>query len=155
IHTWAGQGIDDPTATIHADLSPLGFHASVRSVNGAWYIDPYYHLSDAVYASYYGRDLTENPHGVLVERDADAAELSVDKGYYHAGDPATVHGDGFAAAADVTVTVSDPEEKFADRTSTVTADDGGSFDATVVADPDGNLETHIVEASDGDSSASA
>jgi hypothetical protein len=155
IHTWAGHGIDDPTATIHADLSPLGFHASVRSVNGAWYIDPYYHLSDAVYASYYGRDLTENPHGVLVERDADAAELSVDKGYYHSGDTVTVHGDGFAANADVTITISDPEGNFASRTSTVTSDDGGSFDATVVADPDGNLETHIVTADDGDSSASA
>ena len=35
IHTWAGHGIDDPTATIHADLSPLGFHASVRSVERA------------------------------------------------------------------------------------------------------------------------
>ena len=34
IHTWGGRGIDDPTATIHADLSPLGFHASVRSSNG-------------------------------------------------------------------------------------------------------------------------
>ena len=31
-----------PSATIHADLSPLGFHASVRSATGVWYIDPYY-----------------------------------------------------------------------------------------------------------------
>ena len=28
IHTWAGRGIDDPSASIHADLSPIGFHAS-------------------------------------------------------------------------------------------------------------------------------
>ena len=56
IKTYSGRGIDDPTATIHADLSPLGFHASVRSPNGAWYIDPYYHLDQSVYASYYGRD---------------------------------------------------------------------------------------------------
>src|SRR5262249_13166967 len=31
IGAFAGRGIDDPKATIHADLSPLGFHASVRS----------------------------------------------------------------------------------------------------------------------------
>ncbi len=40
IKTYAGVGIDDPTATIHADTSSLGFHASVRSTQGAWYIDP-------------------------------------------------------------------------------------------------------------------
>ena len=42
IKTYSGPGVTDPSATIHADLSPLGFHASVRSANGAWYIDPYY-----------------------------------------------------------------------------------------------------------------
>lgn len=73
IKTYAGKGIDDPTATIRADLTPLGFHASVRSANGAWYIDPYYHRDQSVYASYYARDLT-NAHGDLVEReDVEAA----------------------------------------------------------------------------------
>ena len=48
-----GPGIDDPGATIYADLTPLGFHASVRSPGGAWYIDPYYHLDQSVYASYF------------------------------------------------------------------------------------------------------
>ena len=46
---------------IRADNTPLGFHASVRSPNGAWYVDPYYHHDDSVYISYYGRDLTEDP----------------------------------------------------------------------------------------------
>jgi hypothetical protein len=71
IKTYAGRGIDDPTATIRADNSPAGFHASVRSPHGAWYIDPYYHLDDSVYVSYYGRDLTDDPHGTFVERDGD------------------------------------------------------------------------------------
>ena len=42
IKTYAGRGIDDPTASIVADTSPLGFHASVRSASGGWYVDPYY-----------------------------------------------------------------------------------------------------------------
>jgi hypothetical protein len=66
IHTYAGRGIDDPTATIRADETPLGFHASVRSDGGNWYIDPYYHGDTSLYASYYGRDLT-NTHGTWVE----------------------------------------------------------------------------------------
>src|SRR5580765_3513237 len=153
IQTYSGVGIDDSAATIHADLSPLGFHASVRSAGGAWYIDPYYHLDQSVYASYYGRNVTEA--ATFVERDADAAELSVDRGYYHADESVTVHGSGFDENKAVTVTISDPEEKFATRTVNETSDDSGSFDASFTADPDGNLETHIVEASDGTSSASS
>ena len=42
IKTYAGQGLDDPTASIVADTSPLGFHASVRARQGAFYVDPYY-----------------------------------------------------------------------------------------------------------------
>lgn len=68
ISTYAGRGLDDPTATIRADLTPLGFHASVRSAAGVWYIDPYYHRDQSVYASYFGRDLVDR-HGGLVERD--------------------------------------------------------------------------------------
>ena len=72
IKTYAGRGIDDPAATIRADNSPAGFHASVRSPNGAWYIDPYYHLDTSVYVSYYGRDLTDDPNAsTFVERDGD------------------------------------------------------------------------------------
>ncbi|MGW5672309.1 M12 family metallo-peptidase [Micromonospora sp. NPDC003776] len=68
ISTYAGKGLDDPTATLRADLTPLGFHASVRSATGAWYIDPYYHLDQSLYASYFARDLA-NPHGDLLERE--------------------------------------------------------------------------------------
>src|SRR3954454_11066501 len=68
IQTYSGVGIDDSAATIHADLSPLGFHASVRSAGGAWYIDPYYRLDQSVYASYYGRNVKES--STFVERDA-------------------------------------------------------------------------------------
>src|SRR4051794_20649346 len=66
IKTYAGRGLDDPDATIRADETPLGFHASVRSPDGAWYVDPYYHLSTSVYVSYFGRDLADS-HGVFRE----------------------------------------------------------------------------------------
>ena len=65
IKTYAGRGIDDPAATIRADQTPLGFHASVRSPGGAWYVDPYYHLDDSVYITYYGRDVSDDPHGAV------------------------------------------------------------------------------------------
>ncbi|MFL6142008.1 MAG: M12 family metallo-peptidase [Labedaea sp.] len=68
IKTYAGKGIDDPTATVRADLTPLGFHASVRSKLGSWFVDPYYHADQSLYASYYGHDLT-NPEGPLVEHE--------------------------------------------------------------------------------------
>jgi hypothetical protein len=153
IKTYAGRGIDDAAATIHADLSQLGFHASVRSPQGAWYVEPFYHLDQSFYVSYYGRDLSENPHGAFVERDADGAELSVDHGYYHAADTVALHGSGFAEGAAITIAITDPEEHFAARTFSARADDSGSFDASFVADPDGNLDTHIVEVSDGTASA--
>ena len=159
IRTYSGYGLDDRTATIHTDLSPLGFHASVRSAGGAWYIDPYYHLDQSVYASYYGRDLPnrdarDNPNAVAIERDADSAELSVDHGYYHADDTVELHGAAFAENATVTIRISDPEEHFATRSVSAQTDGLGNFDTSFAADPDGNLETHIVDASDGKSSAS-
>jgi hypothetical protein len=60
IATYGGVGIDDPGATIHADLSPFGFHASVRSPNGDWYIDPYYRLNPNFYVSYHGQQLKDS-----------------------------------------------------------------------------------------------
>src|SRR5262245_17712325 len=82
IKTFAGRGLDDPNATIRADQTPLGFHASVRSPGGNWYIDPYYHLSDSVYASYYGRDLKDS-HGAFregaIEGDSDPFNLGLPK----------------------------------------------------------------------------
>ena len=49
-------------------MTPLGFHASVRSARGAWYIDPYYNRDQSLYTSYFGRDLS-NVDGEFVERE--------------------------------------------------------------------------------------
>ena len=42
IHTYTGQGIDDPTANIKLDFTPAGFHAMIiSSLGGAVFVDPY------------------------------------------------------------------------------------------------------------------
>jgi len=154
IHTYKGVGIDDPTADIRADLTPLGFHASVRSTKGTWYIDPLYHLDQSVYASYTGAAL-EDAHGTFVERDADGQQISVDKGYYHASDTVTLSGSTFTPDSPISITISDPEGNFADRNLSAQSDDQGNFTTSFVADPDGNLDMHTITASDGDLSADA
>jgi hypothetical protein len=58
IRTYRGQGIDDPTATLRLSITPFGFHAQVLATSGAYYIDPYWHMSDLAYVSYFKRDLT-------------------------------------------------------------------------------------------------
>jgi hypothetical protein len=57
IRTYAGQGIDDPAATIRLDFTPQGFHAQVLSPNGVYYVDPYYHLENQVHVSYFRSDV--------------------------------------------------------------------------------------------------
>jgi hypothetical protein len=76
IRTWAGRGVDDRTATIRADITRLGFHASVRSPAGAYFVDPYYQRDDSVYASYFARDLADDERFVEdeVERLAPQVE---------------------------------------------------------------------------------
>jgi hypothetical protein len=152
IKTYRGIGVDNPAATIRISMTPLGFNASVRAPQGAWYIDPYYQLDTSLYASYFGRDLLENPHGAFAERDAEGAEVFVDHGFYHAADTVVLHGTGFAANSAVAITISDPAQTFADRTLSAVTDELGAFETGFVADPEGNLETHIVEASDGTNS---
>ncbi len=72
IKTFAGQGIDDPYATIRIDYNPYsGFHAQILStVTGRIYIDPYTKGNIEDYISYYHKDnrrtrnfncLTEDP----------------------------------------------------------------------------------------------
>ncbi len=66
IKTFRGQGIDQPAATVRLDITEQGFHAQVISPDGMFFVDPYYHLNDQFYMSYYKQDFvvkSQSPHG--------------------------------------------------------------------------------------------
>lgn len=71
IKTFRGIGVDDPTASLRFDCTPLGFHAQVLSVNGSYYIDPY-ELNDAdgTYVSYYKQDVPCTDSAIAKDRSA-------------------------------------------------------------------------------------
>ncbi|WP_309648044.1 M12 family metallo-peptidase [Nocardioides sp.] len=78
IRTYAGRGVTDPTRTIRLDLTPLGFHASVRGPSGArsWYVDPAYRGRGVTeHLSYFGTAVPRSAEA-FVERDlADTADI--------------------------------------------------------------------------------
>ncbi len=85
----------------------------------------------------------------FVERDAESAELSVDKGYLPRGRHGHPDRKRLRGERRDHDQITDPEDNFAGRTLSAQTDSLGSFSTGFVADPDGNLETHIVAASDG------
>jgi len=155
IKTYSGRGLDKPAATVRLDFTPLGLHASVRGPEGMWYVDPAQPVGAADYRSFYGRDAVDNPHGLMSESGAGIAEISTDRGYYHAVDTVNLHGAGFAPRLPIIVTIAASEGNLGTRSLDAVADAQGAFDLSFVADPDESLGTHLVEASDGTVSASS
>ncbi len=105
IHTYSGQGIDDPAATVRFDVSNHGFHAQVLDPDGAWYIDPYYHLETSAYISYFKADLGANPHGEFTEDLLDDLDLSADATppvAQRSGTQLRIHRAAFAADGEYT-----------------------------------------------------
>jgi hypothetical protein len=56
IHTYRGQGIDDPTATTRFGWTSAGFHAIVLSTSGTAFIDAYRKGDTEHYIAYFGRN---------------------------------------------------------------------------------------------------
>ncbi len=75
ITTYAGRGVDDPTASIRLDVTPAGFHASVLGPDetAAWYVDPAFNDDDSRYLSYLVDDLPDPQQGLI--EPPEAAEL--------------------------------------------------------------------------------
>jgi hypothetical protein len=73
ITTYAGQGIDDPAATIVFDVTPHGFHAQVLSPSGAWYINPATVGDDVVHESFFRSD-RGSPQSAFIEGTLDEVE---------------------------------------------------------------------------------
>ncbi|MEC9240418.1 MAG: zinc-dependent metalloprotease family protein, partial [Pseudomonadota bacterium] len=67
IKTYAGQGVDDPTATLRFDVTPQGFHGAVISERGAYYIDPYSPKDLRHYISYWKTEYQKNNAPVFQE----------------------------------------------------------------------------------------
>ena len=80
IQTWSGVSLDHRGTTVALDVTPMGFHASVRGPNGqnAWYVDPAYNQrGTAQHLAYYGRSLPRSSSS-LVERQLPQLKRAID-----------------------------------------------------------------------------
>ncbi|MCX6050439.1 MAG: M12 family metallo-peptidase, partial [Chloroflexi bacterium] len=94
IKTFAGQGIDDPTATVRFDWTPSGFHAMILSATDTVFIDPYSRNDTTNYISYFKHDLPPptdktfseaTPSGDDVRRAEEIASLVARNGQKSSG----------------------------------------------------------------------
>jgi len=154
IKTYAGRGIDDPTASLRMSVTPLGMQASVRAASGAWYVEPYYHRDESLYASYRRADVpqrrTSFAEGLLTQ-----AQVSLSRGRYRAGDAVQVQGMGFVPNATVTITVRQGGQAVARQTLHATAGEDGTLSASFKADPYRATGSYEVTLSDGRSTSTS
>lgn len=143
IKTYRGVGIDDPKATLRMDITPLGLHASVRSPNGGFFVDPYYKGDTSVYASY-GRGDLVNQHGPFSESALGDAQVTMSRSFYAPADAIEVKANGFSAGASVTLEVRTEGTTQAVRTLSARADKSGAVSVTLPAGSLGNGGYEVV-----------
>ena len=67
IKTYAGAGLDDPSATVRLDLTPQGFHAQVLTGNGrSYYIDPVSRTDTRHYLAFFRSAMNRAAAGKLL-----------------------------------------------------------------------------------------
>ena len=107
IKTYSGRGIDDPSASLRMDITPLGLHASVRSAQGAWYVEPPQPTDQSLYASYRGRDRVAS--SAFSEAVLNAPQISLVNSRLRSSEAIEMHGAGFTPGSMVTVTLRDAQ----------------------------------------------
>ncbi len=124
---------------------------------GAWYIDPYYHLDQSLYVELLrARPDREPARRVRRARRRTRPSSRSTTATTTPPTPSRSTASGFAANTAITITISDPRGAFATRT--LERDDrraAAPSTPSFAADPGGNLDTHVVEANDGDALGSA
>ncbi len=148
IRSYAGRGVDDPTATLRISVTQLGVHASVRSRQGNWYVEPLHHQDESLYASYWRSDV---PNRTLAFAEPPMLQplLSMQRGRYHAGNTVQVMGAGFTPNATVTLTVRMAGDGAVRQTLHATAGPDGTLVASFKADPWKGTGSYELSASDG------
>ena len=84
VKSYAGQGIDDPSATLRISLSPKGFNAFVISPNGSFMVTPQ-NDGPRIYLSYFVKDtsggtfdcLTKNVDGISFDAPSYTPEANL------------------------------------------------------------------------------
>jgi len=152
IKTYRGKGVDDPRATLRMDITNLGLHASVRSPNGGWYVDPYYQNDTGTYAAYNRADLI-NQHGPLIEGKLQEPKLNLSRSFIQEGETVVVNGSGFTPGARVTLEVKGEDDGAALHSASATADSSGAVKATLPSIA--SAGAFDVSATDGRASSSA
>lgn len=64
--TYIGKGLTKGVYNMRFDLTPSGFHAIVRTINGTFYIDPYSRGNITNYISYYKKDYQLKPNNLFI-----------------------------------------------------------------------------------------
>jgi len=80
LRTWAGASLDHRGTSVALDVTPMGFHASVRGPNGqdAWFVDPAYNRrGTSEHLVYHGRDLPTSSRSPI-ERELPDVERAIE-----------------------------------------------------------------------------
>jgi trimeric autotransporter adhesin len=148
IRSYAGRGVDDPTATLRLSVTQLGVHASVRARRGNWYVEPLFQGDESLYASYWR---SEVPRRVsrFAEPPMLQPMLSLQRGRYRAGDTVQLMGAGFVPFASVGISITAAGEAAPRQTLVATADAEGVLKAQFKAEPWQATGHFEISASDG------